>query len=438
MQNGDLGGGLSKGRAVVRSTDSGATFSDMTNAARLPPVGMHPDQHAIVFGSGGANAVAFVGSDGGLVRVSGPYTNDGSSRCAGLPPDLLTPTPTDDDPLTTCQDVLSSGPTEIDTLDNGLATIQFQSLSVNPLNPTNDIIGGTQDNGTWGSSGSVWNESVGGDGGQSMIDSGNPSIRMHTYYGASGDVNFHTMDPTKWAYVTGRLDAASDADTGTEDVSFYMPLIGDPTVPGTVFAGMGHVWRTQDDGGEQAQLESDCLEPSAIFEDPSCGDWVPLGSDLTSSAFGADRSGQYIVALARAPGDNATLWAATRTGRVFVSNNANETPGHVTFDRIDTNETPGRFVSGIVVDPANPNHAWISYSGYSAYTPSTPQHIIEALHDPSTGTATFTDRSYDLGDAPVTGLARDGGDLYAAADFGVLRLPAGATAWEQAGTGLPP
>src|SRR3954453_15081006 len=134
MQNGDLGGGLSKGRAVVRSTDSGATFSDMTNAARLPPVGMHPDQHAIVFGSGGASAVAFVGSDGGLVRVSGPYTNDSSSRCAGLAP------PPDPDPLLTCQELLTNGPTAIDTLDNGLATIQFQSLSVNPADPTNDII----------------------------------------------------------------------------------------------------------------------------------------------------------------------------------------------------------------------------------------------------------------------------------------------------------
>jgi hypothetical protein len=29
------------------------------------------------------------------------------------------------------------------------------------------------------------------------------------------------------------------------------------------------------------------------------------------------------------------------------------------------------------------------------------------------------------------------GDLYAATDFGVLRLPSGGTSWIQAGTGLP-
>ena len=65
--------------------------------------------------------------------------------------------------------------------------------------------------------------------------------------------------------------------------------------------------------------------------------------------------------------------------------------------------------------------------------------MIEALFDPKKHTATFVDRSYDIGDQPVTGLARndDNGDLYAATDFGVLRLAAGGTQWVQAGTGLP-
>ena len=65
--------------------------------------------------------------------------------------------------------------------------------------------------------------------------------------------------------------------------------------------------------------------------------------------------------------------------------------------------------------------------------------MIEARFDPKKHTATFADRSYDIGDQPVTGLAlnEDNGDLYAATDFGVLRLAAGATQWVRAGTGLP-
>ena len=76
----------------------------------------------------------------------------------------------------------------------------------------------------------------------------------------------------------------------------------------------------------------------------------------------------------------------------------------------------------------------------NAYTPTTPGHVLEARYNPVTGIVAFTDRSYDLGDQPITGIAEFGptGDLYAATDFGVLRLPSGASHWENAGTSLPP
>jgi hypothetical protein len=57
----------------------------------------------------------------------------------------------------------------------------------------------------------------------------------------------------------------------------------------------------------------------------------------------------------------------------------------------------------------------------------------------SGSTATWTDRTYDLADLPVTDLVRDDltGDLYAATDFGVMKLPSGATSWQPAADGLP-
>lgn len=440
---GDLDSETSNGRAVVRSTDAGVTFRDMTNDARSPAEGMHPDQHAIAFASVGGQTVAFVGSDGGVVRVEGPYTVDDSARCGGTPTGLETS-------VAVCGLLLKNMPTTITPINDGLDTLQFQSVSVNAAN-TGDVIGGTQDNGTLARDpgSAAWEESVGGDGGQSVIDVATPSTRMHMYYGSAGDVNFDGMDPGGWYYNTGPLDIASDTRTGWEDVSFYMPLIGDPVTGGTLFAGMSHVWRTPDSGGTETQLagahcgESDPVPAPSVA---ACGDWVPLGGavpddpgDLSGDDYGVDRDGGYVVALARARGDSSTLWAATRYGRLFVSKNADAAAAAVTYDRIDTNLTPGRFVSGIVVDPQNANHAWISYSGYGAYTSGQPQHVVEALYDPAAHSATFTDRSYDLGDAPVTGLARDdNGDLYAATDFGVLRLPGGATAWELAGSALPP
>jgi hypothetical protein len=321
----------------------------------------------------------------------------------------------------------------IDPLNDGLNTIQFQSLSNSPANPTGDLLGGTQDNGTFSYTGSpTWLESVGGDGGQSGYDKTTQSTRYHNYYDATPEVNFHGTNPKEWLAIYDPLQATKEAR------SFYVPFTADPTVAGRAFIGLEHVWRTDDHGGDPAFLEAHC---NALHRDAGpCGDWEPMGNNLTLGSAINDRAGQFVVATARTPGDAGTLWAATRVGRLWVTKEADAAnPDNVHFFRIDTAATPGRFVSGIAIDPADPNHAWISYSGYGAYTPGTPQHVIEARYDPKSHTAAFTDRSYNIGDQPVTGIARNAttGDVYASTDFGVLRLPAGATQWQQAGTGLP-
>ena len=109
------------------------------------------------------------------------------------------------------------------------------------------------------------------------------------------------------------------------------------------------------------------------------------------------------------------------------------------FFRIDTASTPGRFVSGIAIDPNDPNHAWISYSGYDAYTPATPDTCSTCSMTRRPIKATFTDISYNLGDQPVTGIAQDevSGAIFASTDFGVAELAPGSTQWNAAGTGLP-
>jgi hypothetical protein len=99
---------------------------------------MHPDSHAIVEVPG--TRIAFFGSDGGIVRSSGDFS-DISSQCtterglAGAD-------------LALCQQLLSAVPTQLfTTYNDGLSTLQFQSVSVNPSN-ANNLMGGTQDNGT--------------------------------------------------------------------------------------------------------------------------------------------------------------------------------------------------------------------------------------------------------------------------------------------------
>jgi hypothetical protein len=141
------------------------------------------------------------------------------------------------------------------------------------------------------------------------------------------------------------------------------------------------------------------------------------------------------------------MWVATTTGRVFISQNANAAAGSVTYTRLDTlpsaTADPQRFVSGIQIDPANPNHAWISYSGYNFNTPSQPGHIFSVTYNPATNDATWTSLDGSgvtaFPDFPATDVVFDNvtGDLYASNDFGVMRRASGSSDWTLAGTGLP-
>jgi hypothetical protein len=443
---------FSNKRGVVLSTDAGVTATDMTMDATDPvhPNGLHPDQHALV--THPANPFLFFEvNDGGLMRSSGEFA-DVSAWC-------------DDRGLTEprlgrCRQLLSRVPTKLVGMNRGVQTLQFQSLSVSPFNPRL-LQGGTQDNGTWQSTArrALWRNTMIGDGGQSGFDVAEPAFRFHTFFQATPDINLAHGDIAAWNWI-------GDQIFGTEPQAFYVPIISDPRVSRTMFVGTGHVWRTKTWGmgaADPATHTARCNEWTGAFDD-FCGDWEPLGATsyvalpfpnlpapssyaatrLTASGalYGTDRAGGTVAAVERAPGDTSTLWAATQAGRVFISKNVDAEPASaVTFTRLDSlaANDPNRFITGIHVDPADANHAWISYSGFSATTPTLPGHVFEVRYDPSAGTATWTDISHDLGDIPINDVVRDDrkGDLYAASDFGVYRLLAGDTVWTLAAAGMP-
>jgi hypothetical protein len=430
---------LNDGRAVLLSQDAGTSWTDQTRDAASPTTGIHPDQHALVVAPFNP-LLFFEGSDGGVVHSSGSLTTGATGTCLAGQGQFTT----------TCQDLLSAVPTKITTLNAGLSTLQFQGI----VNRGSTLIGGTQDNGTWlGTAGaSSWNQTIYGDGGVPAFDATNSSWAMNEFFGAATDVNFRNGDPTKWVIVSGPL-----ANSG-EGSEFYKPQIGDPVVSGTSFVGLQSIWRTQDFGGDQAFLEANCPEFTVSFAQKGCGDFVPLGdaagkggpasqSDLTGKAFGKDRAGGFVAAIARTPADHSTLWAATSAGRVFVSSNADGDAGKVAFTRIDSATSPGRFVSGITVDPANPNRAWITFTGYNENTPSTPGHIFQVDFDATAGTAAWTNidnGNGPLGDLPVTSVARDDstGTVYVGTDFTVLADTPAADGtfdgnWRPAADGMP-
>jgi hypothetical protein len=484
------GNGRSNGRAVLYSTTAGdpdasakgtainRTFSDLTSdmqntpaswcglgadgellfggvsadfACLWAPNSIHPDQHAIVVNPSNPTQI-FEGSDGGVIRTDGTF-GDLSARCNSGERPLLGAAS-----LANCGRMLSRVPTQITHIDRNLDTLQFIGVAINPSNPA-EVQGGTQDNGTWSNnnpqnSQNNWPQNIYGDGGNSGYDGTNPTWRFNEFTSAFTDANFENGDPTKWVVISAPLVNSGEA------VGFYWPEIGDPNPPTgahPIFSGLQHVWRSwafgaganptavpQDKTPDIANYEANCPEFTVFGGQPGCGDFQPLGKqgstkqgDLTGPQYGPkkDRTGGAISWLARNKADHGTLWATTSAGRVFVTHNADASdPAKVSWHRIDNATSPTRFPSSIYPDPTNINHAWVTYSGYNAVTPTTPGHVFEVSENGSakgsgvftnlnveTGTASFPTPT-GTGDLPVNDIVRDDAraNLYVATDFGVL------------------
>jgi len=399
---------------------------------------MHPDQHAITTVPGKPFQF-IVGSDGGVMRSDGSFA-DVSYKCDSRG---LTPADT-----AYCKSLLNRVPNQLINMNEGLSTLQFQSFSISTQRPKNLLQCGTQDNGTFQYNGSVnvWPQIIYGDGGQSGFMVTNDKLRFNTFTGQASDVNFRDGDPTKWVIATG------DIVSSPEGAYFYPPIIADPNPAkaGSIFQGSFSVWRTEDWGGDRDYLEANCPEFTTSAADPNCGDFVPLGGpadgsgtdpgDLIGTFYGVDRFGGAVAWLTRAPQNTNTMWAATGAGRVFISDNIDAAAPSVLWNRLDPSapNDPARAISQIAVDPTNANHAWIGYNGYDVNTPAQPGHVFNVTRT-GPSTATWVNISFNLPDFPITALVRDDktGDLYAASDFGVMKLPFGTTVWVVAGSGLP-
>ncbi len=472
------GNGRSNGREVLYSNTAGdpdgsradqRTFTDLSYDHTEQPAswcayapyfpngclhawdGIHPDQHAIVINPGNPTQI-FEGSDGGVIRTSGNFV-DASADCDSPYRNGGGPLPPASGSYAACKRLLSRIPDVLDHINKRLSsTLQFINVAINPANSC-EVMGGTQDNGTWSNtdncSKQTFNQIIYGDGGNAVYDASDATWRANEFTSGAGDVNFRNGDPERWVIATGNIRAAG------ETAAFYWPQIGDPNpVSGThpLYEGFEHVWRSwafgaghpsvpQQTAPDIAYYEANCPEFVTSASAPNCGDFQPLGGpagpntpgDLTGTAYGADRSGGSISWMSRDGADTGTMWVATSAGRIFVTHNADAVdPATVVWHRIDSSaagNSPTRFPSAIYVDPANAGHAWISYSGYNAATPTTPGHVFSVYED-----GTFTNLNveagaqayetpYSDGDLPVADIVRDDENhiLYVATDFGVLQ-----------------
>jgi hypothetical protein len=479
---GEAASGASNGRAILLSTNAGQSFSDMTYDAadNLQPHGTHPDQHSIV--TNPSDWKQFIEtSDGGIIRSNGRFVDD-SGDCTADDVHNLDRSPTLAALLARCLAVTWRIPERLKGLNKGLNTLHFYQMTFNP-NRRGELAGGTQDNGSWmrvpGTR--TWIETFVADGAYNGFDATNPNYSSLSWQGGSLailDEPRNQQAPFWIADTTRTVGASPPHDYWREAAAFIVPTVFHPRVSKLMFTGNEHMFRSLNGGVNPnfayEKVKEHCnlwfgdgdIDEDGTYERPTdiCDDWKPMGDagqrgrltygplalcPATPGAawntpcpapfpWGDDRSGGHVSIDTPAPSDADVVWAATSPGRIFITTNARAAdPATIQWTRIDPKSAadPPRYPSDIYVDPSDPYHAYITYSGYNHVTPTTPGHVFEVRFNPTTGAATFTNLDGSgpnmLGDLPVSTIERDErtGTLYAGTDFGLIKRAPGQTGW---------
>jgi len=464
----NTGTGRSNGRAVLLSTDGGATFTDMTedNRSSVYPGALHPDHHALVVNP--LNYQQFFDfSDGGVNRSDGVFVND-SGDCLTPPHSFVIASR-----VAFCTIVLSRVPQTLTAINRGLRTLATYTLDYDRKN-FNRIAAGTQDNGSWETINDKenWLQINIADGGPNRFDAtgADSQFALTAFQGGQLMVRYDAQQQVDVNWISDTLSDPSNVPPyALEASAFIVPAISDAVHPGWLFTGREHVFRSTNYGrnpvlATKQAHRNNCniwygafgdLNGNDIYDLPgdSCDDWRALGDPspngrLTGPAYGTDKTfpGAFVSVTQRAPSDGNTLWAATGGGRIFVSKNADDpNPANVVFDRIDNDTQPAaisppRYPTSIFIDPTNANHAWITYSGYNAKTPNTPGHVFEVVYAPNASTFINRDghKINGYGDIPANGIiVTNRGTYYVATDYGVVVKEPNSDVWKMAPAGLP-
>jgi len=269
---------------------------------------------------------------------------------------------------------------------------QFYTSEINFQNPAL-FSGGTQDNGTWRSRfGGLddWAFFAGGDGFVTLVNPQDTSI----YYAES-----------QYGGFTGSNGATAPL---SDRYNWNTPYIFDPNNPDVMYFGAEKLFKSINGGLT----------------------WMPISADLSNGPTGQNgiRYGT-ITTIAAAPLNANLLWVGTDDGNVWVTSN-----GGGTWTKVSAN-LPKRWITRVVVDPANENNALVCLSGYRHFDDMA--HIYRTLNKGQT----WQNVSGNLPDIPINDLILDPADpaniWYIGTDAGVFATFDGGGNWESSNTGLP-
>ncbi len=332
------------GTSTYRSIDGGATWEDNTRSYSGGPV--HPDHHYLAFSPHDPQTV-YLCTDGGLFRSR----NLGESW---------------------------------ESVNEGLSTIQFQSVDVHPWDE-NIAWGGTQDNGTNVYSGKLaWTNTFLGDGGVTKANWKDPNVVYTEYVGLT--ICKSTDGGKSWRWNTTRgIDPR-------EGKLFYAPYNLDPSDPDVLVAGAEKVYRSTD----------------------AAENWTAISPKL----------GHRVSAVTVAPSTSRVIYAGTSDGRMWVTPNTGKDWYEV------TKGLPRAYVNDIAVDPRNARTVYVGLNGWS------PDRIWKSTD----AGGTWRPLMDDLPPMPVHAVTLDPRNperVFLATSIGVFVSDQGGGRWQRMGQGLP-
>ncbi|MCL6495842.1 MAG: hypothetical protein K6T54_13855, partial [Ignavibacterium sp.] len=269
-----------------KTTNNGSSWVQKTNwysQTGAPPY-VHADQHVYVYAPSNSNIV-YLGNDGGIYKS----TNRGETWTA---------------------------------INNNLPITQFYYGAVAPSG--SNYYGGTQDNGTLKTTGSLnWTEILGGDGGATEVDFLNPNNIYMEY------VNFAFFKSTNggstfFKAMTGIPTGPNFYDGTTDRTLFITPFSMDPNNSNIIVAGTYRVWRTTN----------------------GAGNWTAISGDLTGD--GTGQNGASISTVIVAKGNSNVIYVGCSNGRVQVTTDAGASWN------LRNSGLPTLYATRIATDPNNP------------------------------------------------------------------------------------
>ncbi len=335
------------GLDIYVSTNGGSTLTQKTVWSTTSSSNMsHADIHFL----GYSGSVLYCGSDGGVYKS----TNDGTSWS---------------------------------DLNQTISTLQYQSADFDPFS-AQKLYGGTQDNNleTSTNNGTVWIQRTTGDGGYSIVDSGNTNF----VYGQ---------------YVNGSLKRSTNAGvsfteikpTGSSGGLFYNPYEMAPGEPNTIVFGRADVWKTT----------------SARTSTSSAG-WTQIATAVTV--------GGNVSSIAISTTNANKIYIGTSNGRILVTTNNGSSWA---------TSTGFPYVSDLAVDPTNDNICYASFTGFSATT-----HV----HKTTNGGGTWSSIVGNLPNIPVNTLvvlATLPRTIFVGTDLGVYQSTDDGGSWSSFNNSLP-